>query len=233
MRPIPLLVLILAAGPSSAADSASLLFMGFSADGAHFAWEQYGIQDGSGFPWSTITIQSAEDGSVAGRFAVVMEDESRGLRDARLECLREASEALAGLSAGGWSEGRLLVHHPPTDMTHSGGSVTFCTTFYSPSYYLGDYTLELVTEEIPGTEMEEYWGFPPLSLSVVFTDNRTGSARTVRDASEPMDRDGWVFGFGIEDVRCMGDSIFAAAVRCVSIGFEGPDLRYLMTGWTI
>ncbi len=225
--------ILLTVRPVHGADSASLRFIGFSTDGEYFAWEQYGVQDGSGFPWSTVTIQSTADGSVLHEFSVVLEDGFKGEGDPGAESMRLAHEALLCLSGGSWDRGSLLVHHPPTDMTFGGSQVTFCTTYYSPSYYIGDYTLDLVTVEIPGTEMEEYWGFPPLSLSVVFSDNITGLTRTVMDTSGGSGNLQWVFGYGIQDVWCIGDSVFAAAIQCVSIGFEGPDLRYLMTGWTI
>jgi len=180
-----------------------------------------------------VTIQSTADGTVIHEFSVVLEDGFKGEGHPRAESRLLASEALHGLSGSGWIQGSLLVHHPPTDMTSAGESVTFCTTYYSPSYYIGDYTLSVLTVEIPGTEMEEFWGFPPLRLRVHFTDNRTGLVRTIMQSSDDADSHQWVFGYGIQDVWCMGDSVFAAAIQCISIGFEGPDLRYLMTGWTI
>ncbi|MFO7626659.1 MAG: DUF2259 domain-containing protein [Candidatus Fermentibacteraceae bacterium] len=233
MRHLTITVILLTAWPVPGADSASLRFMGFSTDGECFAWEQYGVQDGSGFPWSTVTIQSTADGAVIHEFSVVLEGWFKGDGDPGAESMRMASEALRELSIDGWETGSLLVHHPPTDMTFGGSSVTFCTTYYSPSYYLGDYTLDLVTVEIPRTEMEEFWGFPPLELSVRFSDNVTGLTRTVMETSDRTGNLQWVFGYSIQDVWCLGDSVFAAAIQCVSIGFEGPDLRYLMTGWTI
>lgn len=52
---------------ASAADLAELGSTGFSDDGAYFAFEQYGIQDGSGFPYSSITIVDVKSDSwVAG-----------------------------------------------------------------------------------------------------------------------------------------------------------------------
>lgn len=233
MRHVTIAVILLTVDPVTGADSALLRFIGFSTDGAYFAWEQYGVHDGSGFPWSTVTIQSTTDGSVIHEFSVVLEDDFKGEGDPGAESMRQASGALQELSDNRWDRGSLLVHHPPTDMTSRGSSVAFCTTYYSPSYYIGDYTLDLLTVEVPGTEMEEFWGFPPLDLSVVFTDNVTELTCTVMKTSERTGNLQWVFGYGIQDVWCMGDSVFAAAIQCVSIGFEGPDLRYLMTGWTI
>ena len=47
---VPAFAAMLFAGSTSAADIASVRPIGFSSDGAVFAFEEYGIQDGSGFP---------------------------------------------------------------------------------------------------------------------------------------------------------------------------------------
>jgi predicted secreted protein len=50
---------------SQAADSAALVFLGLSPDGKYAAFEQYGVQDGSGFAFSSIQILDID----ANRFA--------------------------------------------------------------------------------------------------------------------------------------------------------------------
>ena len=44
------------AGPALAGDRAVIDFIGYSADSRYFAFEEFGIQDGSGFPYSSIYI---------------------------------------------------------------------------------------------------------------------------------------------------------------------------------
>lgn len=51
-----LITIALTSIPAMAADSAKLDVIGFSQDSNYFAFEQYGIQDGSGFPYSEIYI---------------------------------------------------------------------------------------------------------------------------------------------------------------------------------
>ncbi|MER3444496.1 MAG: hypothetical protein C4333_10405, partial [Meiothermus sp.] len=53
-----LAVLALAAGAprAVAGDAAGLEFLGFSRDASHLAFEQYGIRDGSGFPYSEVFL---------------------------------------------------------------------------------------------------------------------------------------------------------------------------------
>ena len=44
------------AAPASAGDRAQFNPIGFSEDGRYFAFEEFGIQDGSGFPYSNTFI---------------------------------------------------------------------------------------------------------------------------------------------------------------------------------
>lgn len=54
---------VAAASPTFAGDYAALQPIGFSADGNVFAFEEYGVQDGSGFPYSTIYVIDTRDDS--------------------------------------------------------------------------------------------------------------------------------------------------------------------------
>ncbi|PDT54997.1 DUF2259 domain-containing protein [Sinorhizobium americanum] len=47
---------VIAAPPAIAGDYASLQPIGFSSDGKVFGFEEYGIQDGSGFPYSSVYV---------------------------------------------------------------------------------------------------------------------------------------------------------------------------------
>ncbi|MCS6761578.1 MAG: DUF2259 domain-containing protein [Candidatus Devosia symbiotica] len=50
---VALLVLILAAMPAQAAEFFEVRPISFSADGAVFAFKEFGVQDGSGFPFAS------------------------------------------------------------------------------------------------------------------------------------------------------------------------------------
>ena len=49
-----LIALLALALPAAAADRALINMLGYSEDGAYFAFEQFGVQDGSGFPFADI-----------------------------------------------------------------------------------------------------------------------------------------------------------------------------------
>jgi predicted secreted protein len=62
-----LLFLALSNTIARAGDAATRDIIGFSPDGRYFAFEQHGIQDGSGFPYAEIfVIDAAEDRWVPG-----------------------------------------------------------------------------------------------------------------------------------------------------------------------
>ena len=76
-----------------AGDFAERHIYGFSMDGGLFAFEEYGVQDGSGFPYSNIyVIDTTTDTWTAGSpFRVQLNDETKSVFDAR-----EEAEILAG-----------------------------------------------------------------------------------------------------------------------------------------
>ena len=55
----------LAGSPAIAGDTAELNILGFSGDSSIFAFEEYGVQDGSGFPYSTIYVIDTSSADLA------------------------------------------------------------------------------------------------------------------------------------------------------------------------
>ena len=49
--------------PAAAGEFAQVDLLGFSRSGSHFAFEEYGVQDGSGFPYSNIYVIDVGDDS--------------------------------------------------------------------------------------------------------------------------------------------------------------------------
>ena len=74
--------------------------LGYSNDGSHFAFEQYGIQDGSGFPFAEIFIVDlVNDAWVSGTpIEVRIDDESASLADAREQAMDQARPKLDALN---------------------------------------------------------------------------------------------------------------------------------------
>lgn len=82
--------------PAAAADRALISFLGYSETGDQFAFEQYGIQDGSGFPYLSIfIIDLVQDKWVAGTpIEVRVDDEGASLAATRARAMTEAKAKL-------------------------------------------------------------------------------------------------------------------------------------------
>ena len=72
-----LAVSLAVATPALAGDRALIDFIGFSADARYLAFEEFGVQDGSGFPYSNIYILDLPADKWAGGspFLVSFKDE--------------------------------------------------------------------------------------------------------------------------------------------------------------
>ena len=79
-----------------AGDNADLEILGFSPDGGTFAFEEYGVEDGSGFPYSNIyMIETDADEWVEGTpVRVRLEDDGASAEDARAEAKNTAQAFL-------------------------------------------------------------------------------------------------------------------------------------------
>ncbi|MEM8542235.1 MAG: DUF2259 domain-containing protein, partial [Pseudomonadota bacterium] len=77
--------LVLSASSAFAGDFANLNVLGFSADGNIFAFEEYGVQDGSGFPYANrFYIDTNTDQFIGGSpIRVRIEDETVDVSQAR------------------------------------------------------------------------------------------------------------------------------------------------------
>lgn len=91
-----LLAFLLALAPASAADRALLNIIGYSEDGETFAFEEFGIQDGSGFAYSSLyVIDLAQDKWVSGTpFGAMGEDEEASLAEVRDAAMNKAADIL-------------------------------------------------------------------------------------------------------------------------------------------
>jgi len=87
--------LLLFSSAAQAGDFASEDVIGFSPDGRYFGFEEYGVEDGSGFPYSNIFIIDLETDTFVPQTPVRerLDDEKAALNDARAAA-RERAQAL-------------------------------------------------------------------------------------------------------------------------------------------
>ena len=228
IRRAALVSFLLAALPASAGDYADREFIGFSADGAYFAFEEYGIQDGSGFPYVNIyVIDIAADGWLAGTpIRVVVEDESAPLAQVRAEARRQAQPLLARFDLT--HSGRLLASNPVTEVSADPHAVSFLPRIITPLG--GDpASLRLFERTLPAVDCpdigEPFKGFR-LDLEMI----GLGTRRLAEDMRIPSSRK-CPLGYGISDVLSFPPEgepeVLVVIINVFSVGFEGPDRRFL------
>ena len=230
-RPVMMyLFLFLAcAGDAKAGDVAERHILGFSPDGDTFAFEQFGVQDGSGFPYSDIfMIDTASDKWVDGSpFRVLLREERAQPKWARRDALTKAGNLLRERVIS--NPGRLLASNPPAELSAQPYQVVVNANpvqIAPPERWT--FSLQEMTFKNPrctAFASEDVKGFK-------LTMQKDGQAsRTLHvDKSLPKSR-GCALRYAISDIIIHeprnGKRIFAILVSVYAHGFEGPDRRFL------
>ncbi len=223
-----LIVIVLACGTASAGDYAAREILGFSPDGSAFAFEEYGVQDGSGFPYSNIyVIDTGADDWVAGTpVRVLAKDETAAPEKVRSEALNKARPILAARRIG--TPGNLVASNPPTELSADPHRVRFLPRIVTPAG--GDaYDLALTEIALPAQDCPDmgqtFHGFR-LSLTTA-----AGAAHTLaNDTAIPSSRH-CPLGYAISDVLTYyppaAGPVLVVILSMFTVGFEGPDRRFL------
>lgn len=221
----------LAALPAAAADFADRAILGFSPDGGTFAFEEYGVYDGSGFPYSDIyVIDTTADSWVAGTpVRIVTRVESAPLAATRAEALKAAAPILDKRRVG--EAGTLLVSNPITEMSADDNSVRFVV---NPYLATPERTWVLTLTSLAVAETAPCQNFGPLAGFRLVLTGLASPRRIVLhdDAGRPLPASrGCPQGYAISDVVYYDPRSAAPALVVLlsvfSQGFEGADRRFL------
>lgn len=223
-------ILLLAAN-CFAGDYAALNVLGFSKDGRYLAFEEFGTQDGSGFPYSNIYfIDVAKNAYAARRVAVTIESETAVEDTARKRASLLAAKRLRRLGIVNGNLGRLVVSHLMTDMTFDGKGdepsrpIKFAEEVGS-MYRRGDYELSLGQTTIKTKDCEVFEDETKL-LELKLTNNEDDTSRFLqKDATLPNSR-GCAMDYRVQAVYLYKELI-AVFVGVFTRGFEGPDMRFM------
>jgi predicted secreted protein len=219
----------LLASPVLAGDRALIDLLGYSEDGRYFAFEEFGIQDGSGFPYSTIYIVDLPaDKWVAGSpFRVRSDSEDADLSDVRDEAHEQAAPKLEELEIYE-AAFPLFVNADGDPRTNAGDEAVFGDPGFGLGEVMSQRTLTLaVTPATPGADCavidNEVFGF---SLSL------DGAEVYADPATLPQSR-GCAMGYKIYAVVRPAEWTTAptgelAIISTYPFGFEGPDRRFLV-----
>jgi predicted secreted protein len=217
------------ASVAHAGDYAERSIFGFSPSGAYFAFEEYGVQDGSGFPYANIyVINTLDDTWLPDTpIRVVIENDNSPTLEARARALSRASPILIENAIG--TLGEMLVINP---VTETSADPHFATFRRQPNVSLedGDYGLALEEYELPAPDCPDmgqpYKGF---RLTLTFPDGRV---RVINEDEDIPASRRCPLSYGISDVMMYQASrsqrpVAVVLVNIFSLGFEGLDRRFM------
>ena len=226
-----LAVLTLMSGPVFAGDRALFDVIGYSGDSRYFAFEEFGIQDGSGFAYSNVYIVDLQNDSwvVGTPIRVQSDDETASLGQVRADVRAEAADDLTTLGIDVPGEIVALVGDgaPGND----GQSLAFGAPGYArPGDVLGDYQLQLSSFMTTATApCQEWFSIDPMGFELTLVDS-DGKRQLHRDAALPRSR-GCPFTYRLYGVVLpFNNGSIDNGVAIVSVypgGFEGPDRRFI------
>lgn len=218
--------------PTQAGDAAAFDPIGFSEDGRYFAYEEYGIQDGSGFVFDTIyLVDLIEDKWVGSPVRVLVEDETARLAAVRAEAMARAKPMLDKAALVNAPE--IILLNADGEVGVNGMEVSFGSLGNGLSAPSEVWSLRLDTFESTTKEPCASYGMeePVKGFALTLTVDNGDSAEIHRDASVPASR-GCVSDYRIHAVVGpfywgFNASPLVAVVSVYSLGFEGPNRRFV------
>lgn len=225
-------VVAFAAAPAFAGDAANFAALGFSADGRYLAYEEFGVQDGSGFPYSNIFILDVAEDKWAGGspFRVLLEDERPGLATVRAKSAEAAAAAIAKLAIA--EPAVIEALNGDGEVGHDGSSITFGARGFGMDAPPNPVTLKIESFESTSTvPCVESFGFPPPVGFALTLEADGKSTELHRDKSVPASRNCTVayrpFGIVAPVNWSWNQRTPVAIISVFSQGFEGPDRRFI------
>jgi predicted secreted protein len=227
-----LLALVLSTTAASAGDFASFQPIGFSADGSVFAFEEYGVQDGSGFPYSNIFfIDTRKDAFLADTpIRLRIDEENTSLAKVRAQNAAAAASLVQKFDLGA-NPGLLAAFNPITETESSPHRLTYRQYAVDPPVG-GDFTLTL--DEMPFAPSAQCKDVMPQSigfrLAFQTEDGKTSDRVLHTDTAIPDSRKcptGYRIGGVMAYNPVEGEPVHVALVQVLSVGFEGSDGRWI------
>lgn len=214
--------------PAQAGDRALIDYIGYSADGRYFAFEEFGIQDGSGFPFSTLyIIDLPADSWVEGSpYRVLLESDDADVDEAREAALEQAEARLDELEIGAGAD---VVALNGDGETTDGQSLSFGTPGYGLQEPNGVHELTIETFSAPSPEdCVGYIGEEALGYALAMD-----GVEIHRDTGDLPRSRGCPLGYRIHAVVMPPEWLWEvqaplAVIASYPFGFEGPDRRFLV-----
>ena len=215
-----------------AGDTAELNILGFTPDGGIFAFEEYGVQDGSGFPYANrYYIDVDGDSFVAGTPIRVRIDEEMPTPEAARAEARAQGEAIVPDAELAQNRGTTAGANPVTELSADPFRMAVNPRPVFPAI---DDPLEFRLTEIPVPMPERCadLGGEIVGFRLVRIEPVPGGTTSLlnEDDSVPASR-GCPLGYRIGAVQTFFPAgaapAFAVLIAVRSFGFEGPDHNWM------
>lgn len=225
---IAVTLLIIGLHTANAGDFATRYIHGFSMNGGLFAFEEYGVQDGSGFPYSNIyVIDTATDQWTAGSpFRARLEDETKTVFDAR-----EEARILAGPVMKSFEDrGTVVATNQPTEKGIDKKRMIANPRIAVPPIDEDiEFRLERLTLPAPSV-CADFGASAGFRLLQIGTNDGEKTRKLHEDSSIPSSRS-CPLDYDLADIITYypdgGSPVAAVLILMQQVGFEGPDGRYL------
>ncbi|MEJ1161044.1 DUF2259 domain-containing protein [Prosthecomicrobium sp. N25] len=212
-----------------AADAARRSIIGFSPDGAYFAFEEFGIQDGSAFPYANVyIIDTARDEWVRGSpHRVLLQSDQARLDQARSEARNAASDTLVRLAIG--QQGEVIVSEAADRLEKAARFVAFTVPDQGPVRGLGTVRLRITEHQLQRAGCA--FGKDLRGFVLQLEDAQGAPLRVMHEDREIPPSRGCPKGYGISEVqifpRIGKGPVLVVIVSVYRFGFEGLDRRYI------
>lgn len=217
-------------GVAEAGDTADIRILGFSRDGATFAFEEYGIQDGSGFPYANrFYIDTATDRYRPGTpVRVRIDRDGESVADARAAAAAKGASVVTDAELAA-NAGHLAAWNALTELSAGGDRLDFRARPIFPPI---DSALSLRLETYrlgDGASCHGLGEQKGFRLKLVPLDG--GPERLLHDDKTVPASRGCPTGYRLAGVQSFfpegAPSVMAVIVAVEKVGFEGPDWRWM------
>ena len=184
-----ILAAVMMAGPARAGDIALLESLGFSEAGDVFAFQQSGVEDGSGFPYADIFFLDLK----SDRFLEPSPIRVRLNEDGALvaDAVAEARAAAADLFTKTMPDkrnGHVVLDNPPTDLSSNGKLARFAIAGEDKKWFWAEATIDGETVVVKSPDVPK-----PIAVRYGFTMNPAKANLYNKEGipASPFRTDGW------------------------------------------
>jgi len=235
-KPVSILFLLsLTATTAWAGDAATLNFIGFSSNGKHLAFQQYGVTDGKGAAYATLYFLDVVDNRYQDKPIETIEDYKSGSPSGReaQETVRQlnldqAKTQLSALEITAGNTGMQVVSHSPYDTDINSHIARFTLDLKSNlKYEINLEEHQTKAEADCGNHLIDTSGF---TLSLKQGENKPKVLQ--QDSKVPKSR-GCPLHYHIQDVYVYKNKYIAVFIHVYTSSFEGKNMRYIAVTGTL